>query len=141
MESWIILGLLSAVTAALVAIFAKIGLEGVDANIASGIRAIVMVLVILGVTLFTGKLSEIPEVIRNGKALFYIVLGGIAGGLSWIFYFAALKLGEASKVAPLDMLSVVFVLVFSILFLGEKLTWNLALGVCLMTAGAILVVL
>ena len=141
MESWVILGLLSAVTAALVAIFGKVGLEGVDSTIASGVRAVVMVVVVLGVILFSGRLNEIPEVIKNGRALFYIVLGGIAGGLSWIFYFAALKLGEASKVAPLDRLSVVFVLVFSILFLGEKLTWNLALGVGLMTAGAILVVL
>lgn len=141
MESWIVLGLLSALTAALVAVFGKIGLEGVDSTIASGVRAVVMVVVVLVVIFFSGKLNEIPELVKNGRAMIFIILGGIAGGLSWIFYFAALKLGHASKVAPLDRLSVAFVLVFSVLFLGEELTWKLALGVGMMTAGAILVIL
>jgi transporter family protein len=138
---WLIFAVLSAVTAALVAIFGKIGLEGIDANTATMIRAGIMFVVLTLVILFTGKLGQISTILSNQRALFYILLSGIAGALSWIFYFVALKLGKASQVAPIDRLSVVFVIIFAALILGEKITQKIAIGTALMAAGAILVVL
>ena len=138
---WLIFAILSAVTAALVAIFGKIGLEGVDANTATMIRAGIMFVVLTLVILFTGKLGQISTILSNQKAFFYILLSGVAGALSWLFYFVALKLGKASQVAPIDRLSVVFVIIFAALILGEKITQKVAIGTALMAAGAILVVL
>ena len=136
---WLIFALLSAVFAAAVAIFGKIGLEGVDSTLATGLRAGVMFVFMFIVLLFTKKLPDITTV--NKKATLFIILGGIAGALSWIFYFLALKLGQASKVAPIDRLSVVFVIIFAVLFLGEKLTLKVALGAALVAVGAILIAL
>jgi transporter family protein len=136
---WLILALLSAISAALVAIFGKIGLEGVDTTLATGLRAGVMFVFMTLVLLFTKKIPDIMTL--NRKAVFYIILGGIAGALSWIFYFLALKLGQASKVAPIDRLSVVFVIIFAALFLGEKLTLKVAIGTLLIVVGAILIAL
>ena len=139
--TWLIFALLSAITAALVAIFGKIGLQGIDANTATAIRAIIMALVLVLVVLFEGKLSKISEIISNSRALFYIILGGIAGALSWLFYFLALKVGKVSQVVPIDRLSVVFAIVLAFLFLGEKLTLKVIIGVALMAAGAIIIAL
>ncbi len=136
MELWIIYALLSAVFAALVAIFGKIGLQNIDSTLATTIRAFVMALFLLFVSLSLGKFGYL-NTIKN-KVLFFIILSGISGALSWLFYFFALKTGVASGVAALDRLSVVFVVVFSILFLGEKLTLFTAAGALLITAGAIL---
>jgi transporter family protein len=138
---WLILALLSAVTAALVAIFGKIGLVGVDANTATMIRAGIMFFVLILVILFTGKLGEISSVAADRRALFYIALSGIAGALSWLFYFGALKLGKASQIAPIDRLSIVFVVILAALMLGEKVTPKIAAGISLMVVGAILVAL
>ena len=91
--------------------------------------------------LFEGKLSKISEIISNSRALFYIILGGIAGALSWLFYFLALKVGKVSQVVPIDRLSVVFAIVLAFLFLGEKLTLKVIIGVALMAAGAIIIAL
>ncbi len=137
--SWIIFALLSAITAALVAIFGKIGISNLDSTLATTIRAIIMALFLVGASLFLGKFKLLSTI--DSKALFFIVLAGIAGALSWLFYFLALKLGPASGVAALDRLSVVFVLIFSVLFLAEKLTFNSALGAILITIGAILMIL
>jgi transporter family protein len=139
--SWLIFAFLSALTAALVAIFGKIGLEGIDSNTATMIRAGIMFAVLVCVILLTGKIGQIPIILSNQKALFYITLSGIAGALSWIFYFIALKLGKASQVAPIDRLSIVFVIIFAALFLGEKITEKVAIGTALMAVGAILIVL
>lgn len=136
---WLVLALLSAITAALVAIFGKIGLEGVDTTLATGLRAGVMFVFMTLVLLFTKKIPDITTL--NRKDVLFIILGGIAGALSWIFYFLALKLGEASKVAPIDRLSVVFVIIFAALFLGEKLTLKVALGALLIAVGAIIIAL
>lgn len=139
--SWLIFAILSALTAALVAIFGKIGLEGIDTNTATMIRAGIMFGILLLVILFTGKLGQIPEILSNQRALFYISLSGIAGATSWIFYFIALKLGKASQVVPIDRLSIVFVLVFAFMILGETITQRIALGAVFMLVGAILIVL
>lgn len=128
--------LIGAGFAALVAIFAKIGLEGVDTTFATTLRAIVMAVFLIVVTLSLGKfdLGNLPP----SKALFFIALSGIAGALSWLAMFAALKLGPAPGVSAIDRTSVVFVLIFSILFLGTQFTWKAALGALLIAAGAIL---
>jgi transporter family protein len=138
---WLILAILSAIAAALVAIFGKIGLEGVDPNTATMIRAGIMFSVLILVILFTGKLGDISTVTGNGRALFYILMSGIAGALSWLFYFGALKLGKASQVASIDRLSIVFVVILAALVLGEKVTPKIAAGISLMAVGAVLVAL
>jgi transporter family protein len=117
---WLIYALLSAVTAAFVAIFGKIGLEGVDSITASGVRAGIMFAVIIALIVVTGRASQIASL--DSKSLFYIFLGGLAGAASWVFYFLALQYGKASQVAPIDQLSVVFVIVLAALFLGEKIS-------------------
>jgi transporter family protein len=139
--SWLVFAILSAITAALVAIFGKIGLERVDVNTATMIRAGIMFGVLILVVLFSSKVSNISAIFSDQKALFYIFLSGIAGALSWIFYFIALKLGKASQVAPIDRLSIVFVIVLAALVLGEKITERIAIGTTLMAVGAILIVL
>lgn len=136
-----IFAILSALTAALVAIFAKIGLEKIDTNTATMIRAGIMFAVLSLVVLLTGKASNISTILSDQRALFYIFLSGIAGALSWIFYFIALKLGKASQVAPIDRLSIVFVIIFAALILGEKITQKIAIGTALMAVGAIVIVL
>lgn len=137
--SWLVFAILSALTAALVAIFGKIGLEGIDTNTATMIRAGVMFAFLFVVILLTGKKSQISTILSNQRAVFYISLSGIAGAMSWIFYFIALKLGKASQVAPIDRLSIVFVIVFATLILGEQMTQKIAIGTALMAVGAILI--
>lgn len=137
--SWIIFALLSAITAALVAIFGKIGVSGIDSTLATTIRAIIMALFLVIVSFSLGKFELLKTI--NNKALVFIILAGISGALSWLFYFFALKLGPASGVAALDRLSVVFVLIFSILFLAEKLSLYKLLGAILITIGTILMII
>ncbi len=134
---WLIFALLSAITAALVAIFGKAGLEGVDSITATGVRAGIMFGAVLALMMFTGRINEIASL--NSRPLFYIFLGGLAGAASWIFYFLALQYGKVSQVASIDRLSVVFVIVFALLFLGEKITLQTAIGVALVASGAILI--
>jgi transporter family protein len=134
---WLVFALMSAITAAFVAIFGKIGLEGVDSITATGIRAGIMFAAILLLMGFTGRIQQITSV--NQHSLFYIFLGGLAGAASWVFYFLALKYGQATQVASIDRASVIFVLVFAALFLAEKITLPKAAGVALITAGAIII--
>ena len=136
-NSYIIFALLSAVSASLVAIFGKIGLGKIDTTLATTIRAIVMALLLLAATLVLKKwdLSQI-----DNKALLYIFLAGLAGAASWLFYFLALKFGPATSVAALDRLSVVFVILFAALFLGESLTIKSILGGLLIISGALLLI-
>ncbi len=136
---WLIYALLSAITAALVAIFGKMGLEGVDSITATGVRAGIMLGAIVILMLFTGRI-QIANSLDAGS-LFYIFLGGLAGAASWVFYFLALQSGKASQVAPIDRLSVVFVIIFAALFLSERITWPMATGVALMMAGAVIIAL
>jgi transporter family protein len=139
MLSWILLALLSALSAAAVAIFGKIGIKDVDSSLATTVRAIIMATFLIIMALITGKFSLLPTL--NSKALTFIIFSGLAGALSWLFYFLALKLGPASGVAALDRLSVVFVLILAVFFLGEKLTWKSGLGALFITIGAILMTL
>jgi len=138
---WLIFALLSAITAALVSIFGKIGLKGIDANTATAVRSIIMATFLAFVVLIQGKLNQIPSIISNKKTIVFIVLSGIAGALSWLFYFMSLNFGKVSQVAPIDKLSVVFAVILSILFLGEKVSIISGLGVGLIAIGAILVAL
>lgn len=139
MQTWLWLAIGSALFAALVAIFGKLGLEKVDSTLATTMRAGIMFLTMLAVAAATGKLSGIGAV--HGKAMTYIVLAGIAGALSWLCYFWALKTGRASQVAAIDRLSLVFVVAAAALFLGEKIGVRTGIGALLMTVGAILVAL
>ncbi|ACT12261.1 EamA family transporter [Pectobacterium aroidearum] len=141
MSSWLIYALLSAVCAALVAIFGKIGLQNLDANTATAIRAVIMALFLVGVVVAQGKLVLVGEIIANKKALLFIVLSGVAGALSWLFYFVALKNGNVAQVAPIDKLSVVFAVVLAVILLGEKISLMAGVGVALISAGALLVAL
>ncbi len=135
---WIIYALLSAIFASLVAIFGKIGLKDVDSTLATTIRSVVMAVFLIVVSLSLGKSSLLNTF--DSKAIGYIVLSGIAGALSWLFYFIAIKNGPVSGVASVDRLSVAFVFILAILFLGEAFTWMKLAGVILIVAGAILMV-
>lgn len=134
--TWIIYALLSAVFASLVAIFGKIGISKVDTTLATTIRAVVMAGFFLITSLALGKYKLFGTL--DGSALMYITLSGLAGALSWLFYFVALKQGPASGVAALDRTSVVFVFLLAVLFLSEKFGLRSAVGALLITVGAIL---
>jgi transporter family protein len=138
MAPWILYALLSATSAALVAIFGKIGIARVDSTVATAARAIVMAGAMVAAVLVLGKQRMIGAL--DQRALFFIVLTGLAGAASWFWYFLALKNGPASGVVAIDRLSVVIVLVFAILFLGERFTLAHALGAALMTLGAFLLI-
>lgn len=139
--AWLIFALLSALAAALVAVFGKVGLEGIDSSTATAIRAVIMALFLIAVILVQGKLGNVSSIFGNNRAMQYIVLSGVAGALSWLFYFFALKLAPVSKVAPIDRLSVVFALVLAALFLGEEVSLRTAIGAALVAAGAIVIAL
>ena len=139
MTSWVIYAILSAIFAALVTIFGKMGVSGIDTTLATTVRAIIMSIFLVLVSLSLGKFKFAATI--KSKAFYFIILSAIAGALSWLFYFVALKSAKNSQVpavAALDRLSVVFVWIFAILFLGDKLTLKSALGAILVTIGAIL---
>ena len=133
--SWIYWALLSAIFAGLTAILAKQGVANINSNLATAVRTTVILAVAWGIVLATVPLREVGQMGR--RTLVFLVLSGLATGLSWLCYFRALQLGEASRVAPLDKLSVVFVVLFAALFLGERLTMGTFAGVALITAGAV----
>ncbi|MEX1063911.1 MAG: EamA family transporter [Candidatus Paceibacterota bacterium] len=136
---WLIFALLSAIFAALVAIFGKIGIANLDTTLATTVRSFIMFVFLLVVSLSMGKLHLLNTI--GSKPFKFIVLSGVAGALSWLFYFSALKFGLASRVASVDRLSVVFVVLLAALFLGEALTIKSVLGVILLTAGAVLMII
>jgi bacterial/archaeal transporter family protein len=133
--NWIFWSLLSALFAAATAVLAKIGVAHIDSNLATAIRTTVVVLFAWAIALALGKHSEIRQV--DGRAWLFLTLSGLATGLSWLCYFRALQLGPASRVAPIDKLSVVLVMVFAVAFLGEKLSPMAVAGGLLIAAGAI----
>ena len=137
--NWIVWALLSAVFAAATALLAKVGVAHVDSNLAMALRTSVVVIFAWGIALALGKQGEIGSLDR--RTLLFLTLSGLATGLSWICYFRALQLGPASRVAPLDKLSVPLVMVFAWLLLGEKLTAPAVLGGLLITAGAVVIAL
>jgi transporter family protein len=134
-NDWFYWALLSAVFAALTAIFAKIGLQGVDSDFATLIRTIVIIGVLTTFVYLTGKWSN-PFALRP-KTLFFLALSGLATGASWVCYFRALKVGEASKVAPVDKLSLVLVAIFAFVFLGERPGLREWLGILMVAAGVV----
>jgi transporter family protein len=136
---WSVYALLSAVFAALVAIFGKIGLKDLDSTLATTIRSIVMAFFLIGVALALGKFSFLNTF--NNKAILFIVLSGVAGALSWLFYFFAIKTGTVSGVVAIDRTSVIFAFILAVIFLSETFTWFKALGATLIAIGAILLAL
>ena len=135
--SWQIWAVLSAVFAALTAIFAKIGVENVNADFATFVRTMVILLCLAAILAATGQFQA-PGTI-SARSYAFLVLSGLATGASWVCYFRALKVGDASQVAPIDKLSVVLVAIFAFLFLGERPSGTNWLGIALIGAGAILI--
>lgn len=130
---------LSAFFAALVAIFGKLGLTHVDPTAATAVRAVIMATVLLLGAIVFKKLSFDTLGTFGGKGWLFIVLAGLAGAISWLFYFIALKYGSASHVAAIDRLSIVFVVILAALFLGETFTWATFFGALLMVFGALMI--
>jgi transporter family protein len=139
MNRWLIWSLLSALFAGMTAILAKIGVKDVDSNLATAIRSVVILVFTWAIVFCSNKISTIPSL--SPRTWIFLVLSGIATGLSWICYFRALQLGEASRVAPVDKLSVLFAIVFAAVFLKETLTWYQCVGGGLILAGAIVLAL
>ena len=131
--------LLSAFFAALTAIFAKVGIEGVNTNLATAIRTSVILILAWAVAFFRGGINTVQHLSRQN--VIFLVLSGFATGLSWIFYFKALQLGKVSQVAPVDKLSVAIAIVLAVLFLGEPLTVKTAVGSALIIGGTIVLIL
>jgi transporter family protein len=136
---WVLYALLSAVFAALVSILAKIGLKGINSNLATAIRTFVVLLMAWSIVFLTGKHKEITTL--TSKNWRFLIYSGIATGASWLFYFRALQMGEVSKVAPIDKLSVVFTMILAFMFLGETVTPKAILGGALIAAGTLVMVL
>jgi transporter family protein len=134
--TWIIYALLSAIFAAAVAIFAKLGLKGVDSTLATTVRAVVMATFLVVVSLFLHKAPLLKTL--DSRMMTFIIASGIAGALSWLFYFFALQNGPATAVSGIDRLSVVFVAILAALFLGEVFTFKTAIGALLIVSGAVL---
>ncbi len=135
--SWQFWALLSAAFAALTAIFAKVGVAGINSDFATLIRTIVVVCVLAAIVVGTGQWQSPGNI--SGRTWLFLTLSGLGTGASWLCYFRALKIGDASRVAPVDKLSVVFVALFGLMFLGEKLGPANWLGIVLMTGGLILI--
>lgn len=136
---WAVFAIGSAVFAALTSILAKIGISGVNSNLATAIRTVVVVLMSWGMVFITGTQSGITEISR--KSWLFLILSGLATGASWLCYYKALQLGEASKVVPIDKLSVVITLVLAFVFLHEQFTVKSLIGSLLITAGTLFMVL
>ena len=134
---WPVYALLSALAAAATAVLAKVGVAGVPSNLATAIRSIVILVFAWGLVLARGETRALSGL--SSRTLVFLVLSGIATGLSWLAYFRALQAGPAPGVAALDKLSLPLTLVLAVLFLGEPLTWRLVAGIVLMVAGALLV--
>lgn len=137
MSGWLFYSILSAVFAAMVAILAKIGIKNIDSNLATAIRTTVILVFTWGLVAITGTLPGIQKI--DKWSFLFLVLSGLATGLSWIFYFKALQLTAASKVVPIDKLSLVFTIILSIVILREKVNLQMWVGVILMTLGSILI--
>lgn len=136
---WWIYALLSAFFAALTTIFAKIGVENIDANLATAVRTVVVVLIAWGIVLAQGSISQLTTL--PSRTLIFLVISGVATGFSWLFYFKALQMGKAAQVAPIDKSSVVMVILFSAIFLHEPLTLKVIFGGLLIIIGTLVLVL
>jgi transporter family protein len=135
--SWVVWALLSAAFAALTAIFAKVGVENVNSDLATFIRTVVILIVLGGILLMRGLFQPLASI--SGRTYLFLTLSGMATGASWVCYFRALQLGDAARVAPVDKLSVVLVAIFGVVFLGESLALHNWFGVAMIAAGVILI--
>lgn len=136
---WFLLAIASAVFAALTSILAKVGIEGVSSNLATAIRTMVVLIMAWGMVFLTNTQGGISSISR--KSWLFLILSGLATGASWLCYYRALQIGEASKVVPIDKMSTVLTLILAFVFLHEKFTWKSGIGVLLITAGTLFMVL
>ena len=136
---WAIFATLSAIFAALTSILAKVGIEGVNSNLATAIRTIVVVLMAWFMVFITGNQNGIVDISK--KSWIFLILSGLATGASWLCYYKALQLGEASKVVPIDKLSIVITIVLAFIFLGEQITLKTLIGCCLIVIGTFIMIL
>ena len=136
---WFVFALLSAVFAALTSILAKVGIEGVNSNLATALRTFVVLAMAWGMVFITGTHNGITEISR--KSWIFLILSGLATGASWLCYYKALQMGDASKVVPIDKLSVVITLILAFVFLNEQFTVKSAIGATLITIGTIIMVI
>ena len=136
---WTIFAILSAIFAALTSILAKIGIEGVNSNLATTIRTIVVVLLAWFMVFITGNQNGIIDISK--KSWIFLILSGLATGASWLCYYKALQLGETSKVVPIDKLSIVITIILAFIFLGEQVTLKTLIGCCLIVAGTFVMIL
>ena len=136
---WMVFAILSAVFAALTSILAKVGIEGVPSNLATGIRTIVVVAMSWVMVFVTNQQGGIADISR--KNWIFLILSGLATGASWLCYYRALQIGEASKVVPIDKMSVVLTLIMAFVLLHEQFTWKSAVGSVLITIGTLIMVL
>ena len=136
---WVLFALLSALFAALTSILAKVGLEGVDSTLATAIRTVVVLVMAWGMVFLTGKAGGISQI--TARSWVFLILSGLATGASWLCYYHALQIGEASKVVPVDKLSVIITLVMAFVFLHEKFTAKSLVGCILIGAGTLAMVL
>ena len=136
---WTIFAILSAIFAALTSILAKIGIEGVNSNLATAVRTIVVVLMAWFMVFITGNQNGIVDISK--KSWIFLILSGLATGASWLCYYKALQLGEASKVVPIDKLSIVITIVLAFIFLGEQITLKTLIGCCLIVTGTFIMIL
>ena len=139
MNMWIIFAILSAVFAALTSILAKVGIEGVDSNLATAVRTIVVVIMAWAMVFITSAQSGLSQISR--KSWIFLILSGIATGASWLCYYKAIQLGDVSKVVPVDKLSVVITLILAFVFLHEEFTVKSVIGCILIGAGTLFMVL
>lgn len=136
---WLVFAVLSAVFAALTSILAKVGIEGVNSNLATAIRTVVVLALAWGIVFLTGAEHGIAEI--GTKSWIFLILSGLATGASWLCYYRAVQLGEVSKVVPIDKMSTVLTLVLAFIFLHEEFTLKSAVGTILITAGTLVMVL
>lgn len=136
---WWVYALLSALFASLTAIFAKIGISGVNSDLATAIRTIIILIMAWGIVFFRGEGKGLQHLSRF--SLIFLILSGMATGLSWIFYFKALQMGKVSQVAPVDKLSVALTIILSVVFLHEALTIKTAIGAALIIVGTLVLIL
>jgi len=135
---WWIYALLSALYASLTAIFAKLGVANISSNLATGIRTIIILILVWSIVFFKGEVKDISSISK--QSLFFLIISGIATGLSWLFYFKALQIGNVSQVALVDKLSVALTIVLAVIFLNESLTWKTAIGAGLIIAGTLVMI-
>jgi transporter family protein len=136
---WIVYALLGALFAGATSILAKVGLDGVNANLATAIRTLVVLVMAWGIVFITGVQRGIPDI--STRSWVFLALSGLATGASWLFFFRALQIGEASRVVPVDKISVVITMVLAFIFLGETIDAKMIIGGVLITAGTLVLVL